>query len=217
MDCDAAVLNKDYLFRYLPFCEGEVIVIGGTAYDPECHNPEYSLRLKYGRKRESNLNYLLQHQENVNFATFNFLISKSVFNAVRFDETISGYGHEDTIFGHALHEKGFLFLHIDNPLIHKGLDDNRTYLKKTTESVRNLYLLFISGKYPFLVAESKLLRMFVKLKRCRLTKIAAINFSFVRRLMEMNLTGKYPDLFVYDMYKLLLLCHFHASADKMTV
>jgi glycosyltransferase involved in cell wall biosynthesis len=217
MDCDASVCNKDYLLRYLPFCEGKVIVIGGTAYDPDCQNPAFSLRLKYGRERESNLAYLLQHHEKENFATFNFLISKSIFSTIRFDESIAGYGHEDTLFGHALHEAGFIFQHIDNPLIHKGLDDNRTYLKKTAESVRNLYLLFNSGKYPFLADESKLLRMFLRLKKYNLTKLAALKFVFVRKLMERNLTGKHPDLYVYDVYKLLLLCKFQVNADKMTV
>ncbi len=217
MDCDAAVCKKDYLFRYLPFCKGKVIVIGGTAYDPACQNPAFSLRLKYGRERESNLAYLLQPHDKENFATFNFLISKSVFCTIRFDESIAGYGHEDTLFGHALHEAGFTFQHIDNPLLHKGLDDNHTYLKKTAESVRNLYLLFKSGKYPFLADESKLLRMFLRLKKFRLIKIAALKFVVFRKLMEKNLTGKHPDLFVYDVYKLLLLCEIHVNADKMTV
>lgn len=217
MDCDAAVCSKDYLLRYLPFCEEKVVVIGGTAYDPSCQNPAFSLRLKYGRERESNNAYLLQHQEKENFATFNFLISKTIFSSIKFDESIVGYGHEDTLFGHALHEAGFIFQHIDNPLIHKGLDDNQTYLRKTAESVRNLYLLFRSGKYPFLAEESKLLRMFIRLKKYNLTKIAAFKFEFVRKFMEMNLTGKHPDLFVYDVYKLLLICKFHVNADKMAV
>ena len=217
MDCDAAVSNKDYLLRYVPFCTGEVVVIGGTAYDPLCENHEYSLRLKYGRDRESNLTYLLKNHQKENFATFNFLISKSVFNMVRFDESIAGYGHEDTIFGYALHERGFVFQRIDNPLIHKGLDDNYTYLKKTAESVRNLYLLYLSGRYPFLVDESKLLHTFLQLNKYYLTKMLALKFVFVRKLMEKILTGKKPNLVVYDLYKLFLLCECHVTADKLAV
>jgi len=222
MDCDAAVCNKDFLFRYLPFCQGEVVVIGGTAYDRGCNNPSYSLRLKYGRERESNPCYLLKNHEkehdNVdNFTTFNFLISKSVFNRIRFDESISGYGHEDTIFGHSLHVKGFVFQRIDNPLIHKGLDDNTTYLKKTSESVKNLYRLYRLGNYPFLAEESKLLRTFLKLKKYHLTGLVVLKFMFVRKMMEKNLTGKHPDLLVYDLYKLFLLCKYHVSSDKLTV
>jgi glycosyltransferase involved in cell wall biosynthesis len=217
MDCDAAVCNKDFLLRYLPFCQGETVVIGGTAYDPDINDPAYSLRLKYGRQRESNLNYLIKQHDKDNFATFNFLIAKSVFEKIRFDESISGYGHEDTLFGHALHEAGYVFQRIDNPLIHNGLDDNVTYLKKTAESVQNLYKLYRSGKYPFLAAESKLLRSFLRIKRSHLTKIAALKFDFIRKMMENNLTGKNPALFVYDFYKLFLLCKYDVSADKLTV
>jgi len=217
MDCDASICKKDFLLRYVPFCQdGDIVIIGGTAYNQEHHDPAYSLRLKYGRERESNMTYLLKHQEKENFATFNFLISKSIFKSVRFDESISGYGHEDTLFGHALHEKGYVFQHIDNPLIHNGLDDNHTYLKKTAESVMNLHRLFNSGKYPFLADESKLLSMFVQLRKYHLIKIAAVKFVFIRKLMERNLTGKHPNMFVYDLYKLLLMCKYHDSADKMT-
>ena len=38
------------------------------------------------------------------------------------------------------------FLHIENPLIHKGLDDNETFIRKTEEGTRNLYLLYKTGR-----------------------------------------------------------------------
>src|ERR1035437_2575691 len=125
MDCDAEVSSSDFIQKYLPFCNKECVVIGGTAYDPREKNPNYSLRLKYGRQREART--ALERGKN-NFATFNFLISKSIFNRVRFDESIRGYGHEDMLFGHQLHQLGYEFIQIENPLIHKGLDDNKTFI-----------------------------------------------------------------------------------------
>ncbi len=217
LDCDAEVYSKDFLFRYIScLTGGDLILIGGTAYDPNFNDPDYSLRLKYGRERESNLNYLIKHQGLENFATFNFLISKSIFDKVRFDEDIIGYGHEDTLFGHSLHAAGYIFQRIDNPLIHKGIDDNKVFLKKTAESVKNLYRLYQSGKYPFLAEESKLLHIFLKLKKCHVTGLAMVKFKIIKPLIEKNLTGKSPNLFLYDLYKLFLLCKYHVGADKLT-
>jgi glycosyltransferase involved in cell wall biosynthesis len=217
IDCDAEVNHKDFLQRYISCCIGDVVLIGGTAYDPELNDPAFSLRLKYGRERESNMNYLINHHGNENFTTFNFVISKSIFQSIKFDEGISGYGYEDTLFGHNLHEAGYSFMRIDNPLIHRGIDDNRTFLNKTAESVMNLYKLFFSGKYPFLKNESKLLHYFFIIKKYHLTGIGALKLSIIKTLLEKNLTGKNPSLMIYDLYKLLLLCKYDVSADKMTV
>ena len=216
-DCDAEVQNVNFVANYLPFCKDGAVVIGGTAYDPTCNDPAYSLRLKYGRQREANPDYLSNQQGFENFTTFNFLIDKAVFNQVRFDEKISGYGHEDTLFGHALHEQGYSFQRIDNPLVHKGLDDNATFLKKTVESVKNLFILYESGNYPFLSEESRLLQTFLRLKKYRL--IGPVNFMFrlTRKILERNLKSFNPSFLCYDLYKLLWMCRIHAHPDKLAV
>ncbi|HPM11287.1 MAG TPA: hypothetical protein PK941_12700, partial [Paludibacter sp.] len=216
-DCDAEVQNVNFIANYLPFCKDGAVVIGGTAYDPTHNDPAYSLRLKYGRQREANFGYLLNQQGFNNFATFNFLIDKVVFNQVQFDEKISGYGHEDTLFGHALHEQGYSFQRIDNPLVHKGLDDNVTFLKKTAESVKNLYILYQSGNYPFLSQESKLLQTFLRFKKYRLVGPANLVFKLTRKMLERNLKSSNPSLFCYDLYKLLWMCRIHAHPDKLAV
>lgn len=211
MDCDAEVCSPNYIEKYIAFCKEECVVIGGTAYDPTENNPNYSLRLKYGREREAKvLEQSIKNKnrlgEKANFATFNFLISKSIFNKVRFDESIRGYGHEDTLFGHQLHELGCEFLHIDNPLIHKGLDDNKTFIKKTEEGTRNLYLLYKTGRYPFLKDESKLLHTFVSINKLKLARLFAFKFTIIKTVLEKQLSSPSPSLLLYDIYKILFLC-----------
>lgn len=203
MDCDAEVCTEHYIEKYLAFCHEECIVIGGTAYNPNENNPDYSLRLKYGRVREART--ALEREKN-NFATFNFLISKSIFNRVRFDETIRGYGHEDMLFGHQLHQLGYELIQIENPLIHKGLDDNLTFIRKTQEGTRNLYLLHKTGRYPFLVNESKLLNAFLIIDKMCLTQLMAAKYNFIRKWLEHELCKSSPSLLLYDLYKLLFLC-----------
>jgi glycosyltransferase involved in cell wall biosynthesis len=215
IDGDAQVYRKDFISRYLVFCDDNQVVIGGTAYDENVTDPQFSLRLKYGRVREANMDYMLHHSNN-NFATFNFLIPKTIFNQVRFDEGISGYGHEDTLFGHRLRELGYNFIRIDNPLIHKGIDENKVFLKKTEESVLNLYKLYKSGKYTFLVQESKLLTYYEKLSKYHLNGIISLKFRLIKKCMEMQLCSRNPSLVVYDFYKLCLLVLFSRKSDKLT-
>lgn len=203
MDGDAEVHTTSYIEKYLAFCHEDSIVIGGTAYDPNEHNPQYSLRLKYGRKREART---APERDKSNFATFNFLISKKIFNRVRFDENIDGYGHEDMLFGHQLHQLGYEFIQIENPLIHKGLDDNRTFIRKTEESARNLYLLYKTGKYPYLNSESKLLNTYIKIDSYRLTRLFSFIYTLTRSVIQKCLCSKNPSLRLYDFYKLICMC-----------
>jgi len=203
MDCDAEVCSEHYVEKYVAFCKEECVVIGGTSYDPDENDPRYSLRLTYGRQREARS--AVERNKN-NFATFNFLISKSIFNLVRFDENILGYGHEDMLFGHQLHQLGFEILHIENPLIHKGLDNNETFLRKTEEGTRNLFLLYQTGRYPFLANESKLLNIYVRINKLKLIRLFALKFDLTKQLFRWLLCRKSPSLLLYDLYKILFMC-----------
>jgi len=213
LDCDAEVCSKHFVEKYVAFCKEECVVIGGTAYNPTENDPCYSLRLAYGRQREAR-SAIERSKANIyhNFATFNFLISKSLFNKVRFDESILGYGHEDTLFGHQLHELGYRFIHIENPIIHNGLDDNETFIRKTEEGTRNLLLLYNTERYPFLVDESKLLNSFVRIYKTGLTRLLAIVFKILSPYLYKNLCSPTPSLQLYDLYKLLFICK--TSFDK---
>jgi glycosyltransferase involved in cell wall biosynthesis len=203
MDCDAEICSSNFVAKYVTFCKEDCVVIGGTAYDPNETNPDYSLRLKYGRKREART--ALERGKN-NFATFNFLIAKSIFNKVRFDESIRGYGHEDMLFGHQLHQLGYEFIQIENPLIHKGLDNNRTFLRKTEEGTRNLFLLYQTGRYPYLAEESRLLNTYLRIKKSGLTRLFALKYDVTNQLFRWLLCWKSPSLLLYDLYKILSMC-----------
>ncbi len=207
IDCDAEVCNPHFVENYLAFRNEDCIVIGGTAYDPEEKNPDYSLRLAYGREREACPAKDREKRKYNNLATFNFLISKSIFEQVRFDETIRGYGHEDTLFGHQLHKLGYEFIQIENPLIHRGLDDNETFLRKTKEAVRSLYLLYETGRYPFLAEESRLLYNYLRLRKMKLCGLMSWVYKRSKKRLEEKLFSASPSLFDYDLYKLLYLCN----------
>lgn len=203
LDCDAGISNKYFIQKYLAFCHENCVVAGGRIYQEKIE-PQFSLLSKYGRMRERNELHNIKKYKN--FTSPNFLISKPVFNSIRFDESIKGYGHEDTVFGIMLKEKNIEVKYIDNPVVHIGIEDNVTFIAKTEKGINNLYTLYSSGKYSSLASESKILSFYLKLKKYRLTFAVRGMHTAFKGLIRKNLVSKDPSLFLYDVYKLGVLC-----------
>jgi glycosyltransferase involved in cell wall biosynthesis len=207
LDCDAAIPTAHFIEKYVSFCKEECVVLGGRIYDENNDDPQFSLIIKYGKTREQNdVRSLKNRQLNPMFTTPNFLISKSIFNKIRFDEMIKGYGHEDTVFGIKLHQLSINFSFIDNPVIHIGLENNKTFIRKTENAISNLFQLYQSGQYQTLENESKLLHNFVMLKKIHLTNILALKYCLLHRFIERQLCTSNPSMFLFDLFKILFLC-----------
>ena len=120
---------------------------------------------------------------------------------------MEGYGHEDTLFGYDLKKNNIKVLHIDNPLVHIGLESNSLFLLKTRESIRNLKnILNQNGYEKLLVEDIKLLVYYKFFRKTKLDYLVRILFRISERLLERNLLSKNPNLLVYDLFKLGYLC-----------
>lgn len=206
LDCDAAIHQDKFIETYLHYCKSEIVVLGGRVYDNNIDS-QYSLISKYGKKREqNNFKNLLNREKYKVFTSPNFLISKSIFNQVRFDEKITTYGHEDTIFGLKLEDIGIDYHFIDNPVVHVGLEDNKTFLMKTENSLQNLYHLYNSDLFSQLKFKSKVLATFLIIEKYHLKQFVKAIFSLTSPLLKMNLFSKYPSLLIFDFYKLGYIC-----------
>jgi glycosyltransferase involved in cell wall biosynthesis len=211
LDCDSELGSRNFIQKYLAFCKEDTVVVGGRIYDDNESDPTRSLILTYGRKRERYNRPGMNQNIHKMFMTPNFLISKSIFNRVRFDETIIGYGHEDTVFGLELQLLGIDFSLIDNPVIHMGLEDNETYIKKNEYALENLYRIYIGGKYPSLESKSKVLSVFIKMKKYKLHGLIRFAYRLSKLLLVRNLKGLHPNLTLFDFYKLGHLCSIAAK------
>ena len=128
-----------YLLKWIPMINTASVICGGTLYnDSAPGDPDKILRWKYGRIREQKKAAERNKHPHSNFSTFNFLIEKSVFSKIRFNEELKQYGHEDTLLGYQLKKAGINVLHIDNGLIHEGVESNREFLNKTKLGIENL-------------------------------------------------------------------------------
>ena len=210
IDCDAMVGNPDYIKKYLDAIEKmrpqQVFVInGGIAYQNEKPDNQYFLRWYYGKRREEESAEQRNKRPYHHFTPFNVIISKSVFEEIQFDENLTTYGHEDTLFGYQLQQKQIPYLHIDNPLYHEGLDTNEEYLKKIRLSIDNL--IYISGNqninHSFL-KENRLLKTYQQCKKMGLAKLVGRHYERNAEKMQQHLSQK-PSMSLIDLYKLSYL------------
>lgn len=208
IDCDSEVVDDKYIHRYLPYCNGErVVVCGGTSYRPNPPARDCLLRWTYGTRCEIRSAAERNKHPNAQFSTFNFLIQKELFSEIRFNELLRNYGHEDTLFGFELRKKNITIIHIDNPLYHVGIDTNRIYLEKTRQGVENLKILMEQYEdRDALVKDIRLLRYYNILIKCHVDFLFYGLFFVLKNPILWNLNGKHPNMTLFNLYKLGYLC-----------
>ncbi|MBO7055003.1 MAG: glycosyltransferase family 2 protein [Bacteroidales bacterium] len=197
IDCDAEIDNTEFINNYLSECQKITIAYGGAKYENVCPNKNMYLRWKYGIKREC---------QNTDFSSFNFLISKELFNKIKFNEYFSTYGFEDTYFRFTLHKQGIEPKKINNPLIHKGLYDSEEFILRTEECLRALSDLYKMQKFSEEFLEYlKIGKTYNKLNRLHFTNIIAF-FHKCTHSFSKWMVKKTSSLFLFDIYKMGFFC-----------
>ena len=200
MDCDSGVVMPLYLQTYVAALHPQLLLYGGRAYLPKPpSNPQYLLHWHYGRQREQQ--DFLERQKNPyhSFMTNNFLIPKSIFASITFDENLRNYGHEDTLFGMELAKKNIAIQHLNNPLLHLGLESTAVFLSKTKMAVHNLAQLQQQGKR----VETRLSQTYSQIARWKLLLVVAWGLKLLRPFILKHLQQpKLVDLRLLDLYKL---------------
>jgi glycosyltransferase involved in cell wall biosynthesis len=207
MDCDTKVSHPDYLKKYVEAAPTARVISGGYEYKDRKPKKNYVLRWAYGRQREMVPAEIRNQHPNMSFSTFNFLIEKEIFKTIEFDETLSGYGHEDTLFGLELQNHGIIVRHIDNPLRHEVVATNDKFLKQTENAIDNLFVVYEKVKNKqFFVDGNKLLHTLQKLQRKKMVKLYLRFYSLFKSLIIRNLKSKNPKMRCFDLYKLNYVC-----------
>lgn len=147
MDCDVKIVSDTFLVDYFKHLDDNVVV-GGHIYSikPPNNTKKYFHWL-YGSKVEAQDIKKRLKNPYESFMTNCFATTKTIFNRVKFDTSVSYYGHEDTLFGIALKKSKFKIKHIFNPVLHLGLDDEKTFFKKQEEAIANLTRLYKNEAY----------------------------------------------------------------------
>jgi glycosyltransferase involved in cell wall biosynthesis len=212
IDADTMVpgTSEAYLRKWLSVPEGPKVICGGILYhDSKPGDPDKFLRWMYGRKREQQTVAERNKHQHASFTTFNVMIEKSVFNKIRFNEELKQYGYEDSLMGYQLKKAGIEVLHIDNGLVHEGLETNRDFLNKTKLGIENLSMLYdiVTDKKTFTSIIS-ILRNYRLLEVLRLTRILAGIFIRCREVMEIKLDSSKISLNLFGFYKICMFCTY---------
>lgn len=185
IDSDSMPVNDDFLKRYIEQARPDIVLSGGRIYHPL----ENSLLTIYGVKERNPKDLQMSNKQKFPFLTPNFLIDAELFNVVKFDESLTKYGHEDTVFGIELTRHGIPYCRFDNPVYHEHIESNEDYLQKVELAMETFRSLF--GRYPELL----------DFPIVHLSKyIPSVNLKWLRN----RLLAK-PSLHLLQLYKLLYL------------
>ncbi len=203
LDGDMAI-NEGFISAYLREAEvyPDTVLLGGIRYEGD----ERFLRVRVGKVREALPANIRQQFPFRSFTVANALLPRHVLSDLRFDESIKGYGHEDTLFGLHLQDKGVKIKHLDNPAVHTGIDDDQVFLRKTDAALETLAGLYhqkvLLSRH---VREIRLLHLWQRLHAFRIPGLFAgiIPLSWLKTRVLKN-----SSLYWFDLYKLHRLHSF---------
>ena len=201
MDADAEVISDNFIADYLKHTDADV-VCGGLCHAETLPSPEVSLRYAYekraDKKRAAHYRAERPYEQ---FITFCFMVRASLFHSIRFDDRITEYGHEDTLFGIELKQRRAKILHIDNPMRQGGIETNEEFIEKTRAALRNL-----SAMKETMQGHSALLSVYNLLKRFGLSTCVARWFVRKESTLTVHLTSTNAPLPLFFLYKLGYYC-----------
>lgn len=205
LDADVFPVSKNFIAKYInTISEDMDVICGGIKYCEGKPDNNKVLRWLYGKNREEKplSERLLKPYHH--FFSANFMIQKSILKKIKFNVNLIKYGHEDTLFAFDLRKNKFNVNHIDNSVFHLGIDTNDAFIKKTKESVENIFNLY--QKSLINKKDIRLITKFSQLKTLRLSNFYAFIFMLFNKAISRNLQSKTPSLLLFDFYKLGYLC-----------
>jgi glycosyltransferase involved in cell wall biosynthesis len=199
-DADTFPSNSEFILKYIEtFSKGSSVIFGGIDY-PKKTSENFSLRHKYGAKRESLPIVERLKNPHRSFITMGFAIKKKVFETLKFNENLAGYGYEDSVFGYELQKNNISLLHIDNPVIHLNLETNADFIRKSQLALQNLLSFYKNGAIDDETV--KILKTYLKLKNNKLLFGVRWFFNISKNKLLKNLNSPNPSLFLFDLYRL---------------
>lgn len=205
LDADVFPKTNTFIKNYLDcLSKNFEATFGGFAYSKKILNHTQNLRWRYGKKFEevdAVKRNLKPHQLII---SANFLIKKSVFKTINSQIERKSYGL-DNYFSALLRINKIKVLHINNEVYHNGLENNRTYIKKSEESITTL--LWMKNEKRIIQHNNKLLSLYNKFKTFKLNYILEALYLLLGNSMKNNLMSTSPNIYLLQIYKLLYISH----------
>lgn len=205
LDSDAAADSPLFVWRLLDAIdntEEAQVIMGGLHHAARLPRPEVSLRYRYEKAADRHRSAEERSRHPYQYMTaFNLCVKGEVARRLPFDEHCKEYGFEDAMYGVVLKRYGIKVKHIDNPLLHRGLEENEAFLAKTEAAMRTL-----AGLGRRMMIYTGVGRAVLTAKKYHVKWLVALLFRVFRPIMRHNLVGSTPNLKVFSFYKLGYLC-----------
>ncbi len=143
LDSDMEPAN-DFVFRMISdLTDRNAIYVGEHYYPEQRPGANFLLHWYYGRKRELPA---LKSDPYDHFSTAIFAWHGFRTGNISFYTLLTGYGHEDTMFGLMLARKKIPVRTAGMRAIHRGLNTHEDFLKKQLDAVHNLSM--VRSQFP---------------------------------------------------------------------
>lgn len=210
LDADVLPKTKSFVQNYTSAIRNQEcdVIFGGITYDDKKPETNLVLRWKYGREREAKS--VAQRQEAPFFIiSQNLCIRKSIFlQANNLHENRYGL---DNYFSNRLKDLNARMLHIDNPVIHFGLESNEKFIQKALEAVETTVIL--ENRELMDKNMRPIQKSYLKLERWGLKSLFHFAISKFKGTMERNFQSDNPNLFWFDLYRLNYYIELKKNGD----
>lgn len=203
LDADVIPEHNNFIQQYLACCNDNQLVFGGYKYEKNPPDSSKILRYHYGKKREEQ-NEIIRNKKPYEFAfSGNMLIKKNLFLTLNQNYLQNIYGM-DVFFSHQLWENKVPILHIDNVIIHLGIEKNEVFFNKVLESIA--FRKKILSEKTGIEKTNKLLAKYKLIKKWHLLNLVKIGFLMTEPLLKKLIFSKNPSLLSFDLYRLGYIC-----------
>ena len=199
LDSDSVIKSKKFIKNYISYIENYAVICGGRIYPKKAPRSRTKLlHYKYGTIKESKSAAVRNKLPLRYFHTNNFVIDRELILRYSFNEAVSTYGYEDLALASTLLKKGHTIKHIDNPVLHRGIESSTVFMQKIDESIDNLVFFYKIRS----IDKTPLIRSFELLNKAKATGLYSMCYEKCEQRIVKNLLSESPSLRCLDFYKL---------------
>lgn len=205
LDADVMPAKPFFIKTYVSYLQEKYdCVYGGLCYTTTPPSEEYLFRWVYGHKREDISLTKRKLTPYKSIASGNLLIKKQLFLSINKTLLHNWYGY-DNFFSAQLKVNNNTIEHINNKVIHLGLEENTTFLKKQVLATETIYKLYIQNQFKP-SHDNGLLKVYLKLKKYKLIWVLNCFYNLFKSQLKNNLLHSTPKLYYLDLYRLGYFC-----------
>ena len=208
LDCDVSVMSGDFLQIYEQYTHGsDSVICGGVYYGNKPASREVQLQWRVQQLALRHRARISQRGLYEYVTTGNFLIRRALFETIRFDEKLTGYGQEDQIFSLELKKLSITPVCINNPVLHDEQTLNRRFVSKIEQSMVNLVRIWHADAEfrPQLERTSYRLRATKVLRWMGLAPLLRLYFKlFWKKLRNACIDGRLP-AWCFSFYQMVFI------------